>query len=142
MAATAIARRLRIPHRLVTILEGESLVNDAAALVLYRVSVAAAVSGAFAFGPALGQFVVAALGGIRLGLLVGLVARWALRLTDESLAQIAITLLAPYAAWVLAERVHVLGVLACVVGGLYLRRGSAPSCRPPPASRGAPSGTS
>lgn len=122
VAATAIARRLRIPHRLVTILEGESLVNDAAALVLYRVSVAAAMSGAFAFGPALGQFALAGLGGIAAGLLVGLIARWALRFTDESLAQIAITLLAPYAAWVLAERVHVSGVLACVVGGLYLRR--------------------
>jgi Na+/H+ antiporter len=122
VAATAIARRLRIPHRLVTILEGESLVNDAAALVLYRVSVAATMSGAFAFGPALGQFALAALGGIAVGLLVGLVARWALRFTEESLAEIAITLLAPYAAWVLAERMHVSGVLACVVGGLYLRR--------------------
>ena len=122
VAATAIARRLRIPHRLVTILEGESLVNDAAALVLYRVSVAAAMSGAFALGPALGQFALAALGGIAVGLLVGLVVRWALRFTEESLAEIAITLLAPYAAWVLAERVHVSGVLACVVGGLYLRR--------------------
>jgi CPA1 family monovalent cation:H+ antiporter len=122
VAAPAIARRLRIPHRLVTILEGESLVNDAAALVLYRASVAAAMSGAFAVGPALGQFVLAGLGGIAAGLLVGWIAGWALRLTEESLAEIAITLLAPYAAWVLAERLHVSGVLACVVGGLYLRR--------------------
>jgi monovalent cation/hydrogen antiporter len=122
VAATAIARRLRIPNRLVTILEGESLVNDAAALVLYRVSVAAAMSGAFAFGPALGQFALATLGGIAAGLLVGLIARWALWFTEESLTEIAITLLAPYAAWVLAERVHVSGVLACVVGGLYVRR--------------------
>jgi monovalent cation/hydrogen antiporter len=123
VAATAIARRLRIPHRLVAILEGESLVNDAAALVLYRVSVAAAVSGGFALGPALWQFVLAALGGVLIGLLVGTVVRWALRLSDDSLAQIAITLLAPYAAWVLAERVHASAVLACVAGGLYLRQG-------------------
>src|SRR5262245_51487222 len=60
VAATAIARRLRIPHRLVTILEGESLVNDAAALVLYRVAVAAAVTGTFAPGTVLPQFVLAA----------------------------------------------------------------------------------
>jgi monovalent cation/hydrogen antiporter len=123
VAATAIARRLRIPHRLVTILEGESLVNDAAALVLYRVSVAAAVSGGFALGPALWQFVLAALGGVLIGLLVGAAVRWALRLTDDSLAQIAITLLAPYVAWTLAERVHASAVLACVVGGFYLRQG-------------------
>jgi Na+/H+ antiporter len=123
VAATAIARRLRIPHRLVTILEGESLINDAAALVLYRVSVAAAVSAVpFRPGATLGQFALAALGGLLVGLLVGLVARWTLRLTDDSLGQIAITLLAPYAAWVLAERAHVSAVLACVAGGLYVRQ--------------------
>jgi monovalent cation/hydrogen antiporter len=133
VAATAIARRLRIPHRLVTILEGESLVNDAAALVLYRVSVTAAASGAFALGPALGQFVLAALGGVLVGLIVGALVRWVLRRTDDSLAQIAITLLAPYAAWVLAERVHASAVLACVAGGLYVRQGF--SAIVPPATR-------
>jgi monovalent cation/hydrogen antiporter len=122
-AATAIARRLGIPHRLVTILEGESLINDAAALVLYRVSVAVALSGAtITLGGALREFAVAALGGLLVGLLVGLATRWALRLTDDSLGQIAITLLAPYAAWALGERVHVSAVLACVVGGLYVRQ--------------------
>src|SRR5262245_63831007 len=83
VAATAIARRLRIPHRLVTILEGESLLNDAAALVLYRVSVAAAVSGTFSLGSGLGQFALAALGGVLVGLLVGALIRWGLRLTDD-----------------------------------------------------------
>jgi Na+/H+ antiporter len=133
VAATAIARRLRIPHRLVTILEGESLVNDAAALVLYRVSVAAAVSGTFALGPGLVQFGLAALGGVLVGLLVGALTRWVLRLTDDSLAHIAITLLAPYASWVLAERAHASAVLACVAGGLYLRQGF--SSIVPPATR-------
>jgi monovalent cation/hydrogen antiporter len=122
-AATAIARRLGIPHRVVTILEGESLVNDAAALILYRVSVAAVASGAFALGPTLWQFVLASLGGVLVGLLVGTMVRWALRLTDDSLAQIAITLLAPYTAWILAEQVHASAVLACVTGGLHLRQG-------------------
>src|SRR4029079_12763197 len=60
VAATAIARRLRIPHRVVTILEGESLVNDAAALVLYRAGVLAAVTGTFTLRETLWQFVVAA----------------------------------------------------------------------------------
>ena len=122
VAATAIARRLRIPHRLVTILEGESLINDAMALVLYRAAVAAAVTGSFVLSETLWQFVVTALGGIVVGLVVGAVTCWALRLTGDSLAETAITLLAPYAAWVVAERAHTSAVLACVVGGLYVRQ--------------------
>jgi CPA1 family monovalent cation:H+ antiporter len=122
VAATAIARRLRIPHRLVTILEGESLVNDAAALVLYRVAVAAAVTGSFVPGTVLPQFLLTAAGGVAVGLFVGSVTRWALRHTDDSLAAVAITLLAPYAAWVIGERLHVSSVLACVTGGLFLRQ--------------------
>ena len=123
VAATAIARRLGIPHRVVTILEGESLVNDAAALVLYRVAVTAAVTGAFVPETALWQLVLAAAGGVAVGLLVGGVTRRALRVTEDSLAAVAITLLAPYAAWVIGERLHVSAVLACVAGGLYLRQG-------------------
>jgi len=122
VAATAIARRLGLPHQLVTILEGESLVNDATALVIYRGAVAAAVSGGFAVGEILGQFVVAAAGGVAVGLVVGVVTRWALRVTTDSLAAIAITLLAPYAAWIVGERFHSSAVLACVVGGLYVRQ--------------------
>lgn len=122
VAATAIARRLRIPHRLVTILEGESLINDATALVLYRAAVAAAVTGGFLLSETLWQFVLMALGGIVIGLLVGAVTCWALRLAEDSLAETAITLLAPYAAWVVAERAHTSAVLACVVGGLYVRQ--------------------
>jgi monovalent cation/hydrogen antiporter len=122
VAATAIARRLRIPYRIVTILEGESLVNDAGALVLYRVAVAAAVTGPFEPETVLPQFVLAAAGGVAVGLLVGGLTRWALRLTDDSLAAVAITLLAPYAAWLVAERIHVSAVLACVAGGVYVRQ--------------------
>jgi Na+/H+ antiporter len=123
VAATAIARKLRLPHRLVTVLEGESLVNDATAIVLYRAAVAAALTGTFVVSATLGQFVLAAAGGVAVGLLVGALARVALRVTDDSLAAIAITLLAPYAAWVISERVHVSAVLACVAGGIYLRQG-------------------
>ena len=122
VAATAIARKLGIPHRLVTILEGESLVNDAAALVLYRAAIAAAVTGTFVIGATLWQFVLAAAGGIIVGLLVGRVTRWALHTAADSLTDIAVTLLAPYAAWVIAERLHLSAVLACVAGGLYVRQ--------------------
>ena len=123
VAATAIARKLRLPHRLVTVLEGESLVNDAVALVMYRAAVVATVTGTFVLSATLWQFVIAAVGGVIIGLVVAAVARRALRFTDDSLAAIAITLVAPYAAWVVAERAHVSAVLACVAGGIYLRQG-------------------
>ncbi|MGH7301786.1 MAG: Na+/H+ antiporter, partial [Candidatus Rokuibacteriota bacterium] len=130
VAASAIARRLGIPDRVVTVREGESLINDAAALVLYRSAVAAAVTGAFSLTETLWQFVLTSAGGILIGLVVGGVAAWALRLTDDSLTETAITLLAPYAAWILAERTHTSGVLACVAGGLYLRRGFSAAVAP------------
>jgi CPA1 family monovalent cation:H+ antiporter len=123
VSATAIAKRLRIPHRLVTILEGESLVNDATALVLYRAAVAAAASGVFILRETLLQFVLAGVSGILVGLVVGAMARVVLRRwTTDSFTEIAVTLLAPYVAWVLAEQVHSSAVLACVAGGLYLRQ--------------------
>lgn len=133
VAATAIARRLRIPYRVVTILEGESLVNDAAALVLYRAAVGAAVTGTFVMKETLWQFVLAAVGGIAVGLAIGYVTRKALHYAEDSLVETAITLLAPYAAWILAERVHASAVLACVAGGLYVRQGF--SAAMPPMTR-------
>jgi CPA1 family monovalent cation:H+ antiporter len=122
IAATAIAKRLRLPGRLVTILEGESLVNDAMALVLYRAAVAAAVTGRFMVGETLLEFVVAAAGGIAVGIAVSVAAQYALRVTKDSFTEIAVTLLAPYISWVAAEQMHVSGVLACVAGGIHLRR--------------------
>jgi len=122
VAATAISRQLRIPHRIVTILEGESLLNDATALILYRAAVAAAVGGAFMLSHALVEFVLAATVGVAAGLLVAALARRALLWTRDSFSQIAITLLCPYVAWILAEQFHASGVLACVAGGMALRR--------------------
>ena len=122
VSATAIGRRLRIPRRIVTILEGESLVNDATALVLYRAAVGAAVGGSFVLGETLLQFVFAAVMGVILGFAVGMAARWALCATEDGFTQIAITLLAPYVAWVLGELTHASAVLACVAGGLHVRQ--------------------
>ncbi|ALA58455.1 Na+/H+ antiporter [Nitrospira moscoviensis] len=122
VSATAIGRRLGIPRRVVTILEGESLVNDATALVLYRAAVGAAVTGAFSWSGALLEFVFAALVGVAIGLGVALITRWTLCATEDSFTQIGITLLAPYIAWVAGELVHASAVLACVAGGLHLRR--------------------
>jgi CPA1 family monovalent cation:H+ antiporter len=122
VAATAVARKLSIPRRVVTVLEGESLVNDATALVLYRSAVAVMVGGSFGLWESLAQFVLAAVSGVVIGIGVGLATRCALRLTDESFSAIAVTLLAPYVAWVAAESLHASAVLACVAGGLYVRQ--------------------
>src|SRR5438309_475459 len=94
VAATAIGKRLRIPRRIVTILEGESLVNDATALVLYRTAVGAAASGTFVLNETLLQFVFAAIVGVAIGIGVGMITRWALHVTEDSFTEIAITLLA------------------------------------------------
>ncbi len=122
VSATAIARRLRIPRRIVTILEGESLVNDATALILYRTAVGAAVGGTFMFGTTVLQMLFAGIAGVAIGLAVSVATRWALRATRDSFTEIAITLLAPYVAWVLGEQAHASAVLACVAGGLHVRQ--------------------
>src|SRR5262249_47006085 len=96
VSATAIGRRLRIPRRVVTILEGESLVNDATALVLYRAAVSVAVGGSFALGQTLLQFLFATVAGVAIGIAVGLATRWGLFATNDSFTPIAITLLAPF----------------------------------------------
>ena len=122
VSATAIGKRLRIPRRVVTILEGESLVNDATALVLYRAAVGAVVSGSFLFGGTLFNFVFAALAAIAIGLAAAWISRWALCATEDGYTQIGVTLLVPYIAWVIAESVHASAVLACVAGGITLRQ--------------------
>ncbi len=122
VSATAIAKRLRIPRRVVTILEGESLVNDATALVLYRAAVAAVVTGSFVLGGTVLEFLFAGLAGVAIGIGVAWLTRWALCATEDGFTQTGITLLAPYIAWVFAETVHASAVLACVAGGLYLRQ--------------------
>jgi Na+/H+ antiporter len=122
VSATAVIRTLGVPRRVVTVLEGESLVNDATALILYRAAIAALAAGTFDLAHSLGDFFVAAGLGIAIGLAVGFAVAIALSTTRDSLAQILITLMAPYFAWTIGERAHASAVLACVVGGLVLRR--------------------
>ncbi|WP_134740146.1 Na+/H+ antiporter [Nocardioides sp. 503] len=119
VAATAIARRIGLPRRIVTILEGESLLNDATALVALRTAIAAGGAGITAMEVA-EDFVVAAGGGVAIG--VGfflLVAMLRKRITDP-LMDTAISLVVPFAAFVIAERVHASGVIAVVIAGLLL----------------------
>ncbi len=122
VAAAAIVSRLPVPRRVIVILEGESLVNDASALVLYRTAVAAAVTGAFSWGESIVRFFIDAGVGAMIGLLVAWLIILAARRTKDSLAEALLTLAGPYVAWIAAETVHVSAVLACVAGGLYLRQ--------------------
>ena len=120
IAATAIAERLGMPRRLVTILEGESLLNDATALVTYRFALAAALSGTFSLGEATVGFVVVAVGGVLVGLVVGGLATWVLNRISDPPVEVLISLLVPYAAYLPAEQLGVSGVLATVTAGLIL----------------------
>ncbi|MCU0367682.1 MAG: Na+/H+ antiporter [Cyclobacteriaceae bacterium] len=121
VAATAATKGLKVPKRIITILEGESLVNDATGLIAYRYAVAAAASGTFIFWLAgLNFFYVAGLG-IILGILVGYVFYWIHKITpNNATTDSTFTLLAPYSAYLLAEEVHASGVLAVVAAGLFL----------------------
>jgi monovalent cation/hydrogen antiporter len=120
IAATAIAKRLKVPRRIVTILEGESLVNDATALVAYRFAVLAVVSGSFSPAQACGKFLVVGVGGILLGLIVGWLAEQFHERVDDAPIEITVSLLTPYFAYLAAERLEVSGVLGVVTAGLYL----------------------
>jgi Na+/H+ antiporter len=119
VAATAIARRLDAPRRTINILEGESLINDGSALVLYRVAVAA-VGGSFSLAEAGAQFVLGALGGIAIGLAVGWVVAEVRRRLDDPPIEVTISLLSGYAGYVPAERAGCSGVLAAVTVGIYV----------------------
>jgi monovalent cation/hydrogen antiporter len=120
LAATSIARRLGVPRKLVTIVEGESLVNDGTGLVLYRVAVAAVVTGSFSAFYTGGLFVVVAGGGIAFGLLVGWIVRQVRRRLDNPPAEITISLLTGYMAFIPADLMGVSAVLATVTAGIYL----------------------
>lgn len=122
VAATAITDRLRIPRRIVTILEGESLVNDATALVAYRFAVAAVVSGSFSPRDAAGRFLLVSVGGILAGLAIGWLAEQFHKRVDDAPIEITVSILTPYGAYLLATRLDVSGVLAVVTAGLYLGR--------------------
>jgi Na+/H+ antiporter len=125
IAVSAIAARVPIPRRLMRILEGESLLNDASGLVCLRFAIAAALTGTFSLYGAALTFIWVALGGI----LVGFGITWATakakdwiahRIGEESGSQILISLLLPFACYLLAERLHCSGILAAVAAGLTM----------------------
>jgi monovalent cation/hydrogen antiporter len=120
LAATAIARRLGVPRRLVTLLEGESLVNDASALVAYRIAVAAAVGASVTLWGAGLRFVAGVAGGVAIGLGVGWLVAEARRRIDDPPTEIVLAVVTGYAAYLPAERLGASAVVAAVTAGLYL----------------------
>ncbi|MBJ7612969.1 MAG: Na+/H+ antiporter [Candidatus Dormibacteraeota bacterium] len=125
IAATAIMQRLGAPHRIVAILEGESLLNDATGLVAYRFAVMAVLTGAFSIWIAGAQFLLSVVAGAAIGLLVGWALIQAWRRIDDPVLGIVLSFLAPFAAYLPADRIlHVSGVLAVAVAGIYAGRRS------------------
>lgn len=121
VAATAVARRLRLPHRLVTILEGEGMFNDATALVAYKVAIVAAVTGGISGGQVALELVEAVALGVLAGVVLGVVSRFVLARIHDAYAETTVTVLVPFLAYVGAEHVNGSGVLAVLALGLYLR---------------------
>jgi len=119
IAAMAIASRLGLPRRIITILEGESLVNDATALVALRFAVASAATGTFSLSHASGQFLYVSLGGVLLGLAVGYITFRIQKPIDDPPIEITLSLLTPFVSYLSAEQFGVSGVLAVVSTGLY-----------------------
>jgi CPA1 family monovalent cation:H+ antiporter len=120
LAATEVLGRLNLPRRVVAILEGESLVNDGTALVLYKFAVAAAVSGAFSFWDAAWRLPVNVIGGVGIGLAVAYVVRQVRQRIDDTPTEVAIALLSGYLAYLPAAALGVSGVLAAVTIGVYM----------------------
>ncbi|MCL7382035.1 Na+/H+ antiporter [Streptomyces sp. 35G-GA-8] len=120
VAATAIARKLGLPNRITTILQGESLVNDATAITAFKVALAAAVGAGASWAGGIGEFALASLGGIGVGLVLMVPLHWLRTHLTEALLQNTLSLLIPFLAYALAEHVGASGVLAVVVVALYL----------------------
>uniref|UniRef100_A0AAU3GUJ8 Na+/H+ antiporter n=1 Tax=Streptomyces sp. NBC_01401 TaxID=2903854 RepID=A0AAU3GUJ8_9ACTN len=120
VTAAAIARRVGLPTRVTTILQGESLVNDATAITAFKVALAAAVGEGMSWGAGVGEFLLASVGGIGIGLVLMVPLHWLRTHLREALLQNTLSLLIPFAAYAAAERVHASGVLAVVVVALYL----------------------
>jgi len=119
VAATEIARRMSVPRRIVSLVEGESLINDGTALVAYRTAVAA-VGGTFSLWEAGLEFVLGAVGGVLIGLVVGWVISEIRRRIDDIPVEITISLLSGYAGYLPAEALDASGVLAAVTVGIVL----------------------
>jgi CPA1 family monovalent cation:H+ antiporter len=122
VAVMAVTRRLKVPGRVVSVLEGESLANDVVALVAYKMAIAAAVSGTFSFAVAGRQLAWASALGLLIGLLVGALMIWLRRQMSDPPVHVTLSLATPFAAYFCAEVVEASGVLAVVTAGVFTSR--------------------
>jgi CPA1 family monovalent cation:H+ antiporter len=121
VSATTILRRVRVPKVIVSVAEGESLLNDASSLIVFRFALAAIVTGQFHFGEAAWEFALVVVMGTLIGLLVGAIFYAVLRFLPTTTGiDIVLTFVAPYCMYYFAESFHYSGVLAVVSGGLFL----------------------
>lgn len=121
VAATSVLKNMKIPKKITTVLEGESLINDASSLIVFKFALAAVISGQFIFREAVTDFFTMAIGGVAVGIGTGLVFGKFLRLIpSNSNIDTVITLIVPYVMYVAAEHFHFSGVLAVVAGGLLM----------------------
>jgi len=120
VAPLAIAKRLKLPHRILVILEGEGLANDATALILYRFAVLAVSTGTFSLAPAAGTFVAIIVGEVIFGIAVGWLSLRLRQWARDPRVEISLSLLTPYLAFWVPEHFHGSGVIATVVTGLYV----------------------
>ncbi|MFI1838052.1 Na+/H+ antiporter [Streptomyces olivaceoviridis] len=120
VAATAVARRVGLPSRITTILQGESLLNDATAITAYKVALGAAIGEGATWGGGIREFALAAVGGVGIGLVLMAPLHWLRTHLTEPLLQNTLSLLIPFVAYGVAEQAHASGVLAVVVVALYL----------------------
>jgi Na+/H+ antiporter len=121
VAASGIIKGLNLNRRIMTIIEGESLVNDASALIAYRQALAAVLTGSFVFWDAGLQFLIVAGGGIIAGIVVGYILVFVHgKIHKNHLVETGLSLLTPYLAYLIAERLHVSGILAVVTTGLII----------------------
>src|SRR5438128_7903780 len=119
VAALSVTQNLRVPRKIIVILEGESLVNDATSFISFRFAVAAAMTGSFSLGEASLRFLLVAAGGVGVGLAVGWLATQVQKRLDDPPVQTMFSLLTPYVAYFSGEMLHVSGILAVVIAGIY-----------------------
>jgi CPA1 family monovalent cation:H+ antiporter len=119
VAALAVTKDLKVPRKIIVILEGESLVNDATSFISFRFAVAAVLTGTFSLGQASAQFLLVAAGGIAVGLATGWLATQVQKRLDDPPVQTMFSLLTPYVAYFSGEKLHVSGILAVVIAGIY-----------------------
>ena len=121
-AAAAFAKQLHLPRRVVTILEGESLLNDATALVAFRFALAATLSGTFSISEAAGSFFILSIGGAFIGFITGWICFRFIMFIKHPTAESLVSFVTAFLAYLIAEKLHLSGVVSTVVAGIYFGR--------------------